>query len=1203
MKMSRILTASIFVMLCCLATSLAGQSGRATITGQVTDIQGAVVDEVEVDVVNIDTGVSYRGKTNGSGIYVVPDLAPGNYRLVVRKDGFRTINKTGLDLHLQDTLEQNFVLAVGSTTESVTINAEAPLLKTETSELGTTMGSLQDLPLNLSTDQGREMDLFALQVTPGVEGNTWTTHIVGTPSFSKVVLIDGTLQQGSETGSVDEDYPPMDAIQEFKVDTGGTVGQESAYTAGGAFMFSMKSGTNKFHGSAFYSHQNEAFNANTWLNDYSCHVNGGSACRKAFDRQHDYIISGGGPIFKDKTFFFGAFEQYRFQNYTEAGTPATLPTPAFLNGDFSALLTTTPVVAGSSTTDACSNQLFVGAIIDPTTGCYFSFNGKLNAIDPSRFSAVSKKIVNIYAQNYQPRNSNLTQNGGVPSVNNPFFHQSQFSIKVDHNILNSDKIASSFIWTERPRMLIDQSGVWDSSTSLTGGPLARSRLQKVTSRSFRLSESHTFSPSLLNVASLTYLRYRNPTVAESASGDWSQQLGLGSTGAGNFPEIHFGSAVGGVAESTIGYSTNGEYVSNIFVGDDSLTWTKGRHTLTLGGEVRGFQINTNNPGGPLIFNFSNDQTGAPTQPWASSVGFGFASFLLGDVQQAQEKTQINLYGRRKELSLFSADTFKASQRLTLVLGLNWGQTYPWKERYGNWGSFNTSKINPTLGIPGVMEYATPGTSFEGPLHWTDFAPRVGASYKLTDRIVARGAYGISYVPIGSNYWAGVPYGFAPQAAATNIVNKTANFTPAFNWDGGYPGVSVPGALDPNYLTWGMVSVSPHSLTPGRVQQFNAGGQIQLAKSTMLSLNYLGTRGSRLHDGELENNSPSTNTYLGLLNSPNFWDWVSDSASATAAGVPYPYAGFSGYAWQTITPFPQVTNTFGPIFYVNSPLGISQYDSFQAEVVQRQSYGLTFDLSWALSHQRTNTDEYNGNFQETWVDHPGIQNISDTSYGANLVRPWNQSIFKGYVVYSLPFGRGRKFLSDSRGLMDAVLRGWTVSTTLYYGSGVPLGYGAGVYNPGSETPIYSTNYYPGWINGSYSPGVVYANLTPGADLSNHFSKGKFNPGNPTAAGAYFSPSAFTNPSYGSLGNAGPYVPSLAGFGSAEEDLSVSKEFAFGERFRMELRGEFFDVFNRHYFADPDTNLASPTFGYVLTTAANRQSGVYARQGQISARISW
>jgi len=147
-----------------------------------------------------------------------------------------------------------------------------------------------------------------------------------------------------------------------------------------------------------------------------------------------------------------------------------------------------------------------------------------------------------------------------------------------------------------------------------------------------------------------------------------------------------------------------------------------------------------------------------------------------------------------------------------------------------------------------MEYATPGTSFEGPLHWTDFAPRVGAHTRFLIESLLALPTGFLMFRLARTIGVECRTGSAPQAVATNIVNKTANFAPAFNWDGGYPGVSIPGTKDPNYLTWGMVSVSPHSLTPGRVQQFNAGGQIQLSKSTLLSLNYLGTRGGRLHDG-------------------------------------------------------------------------------------------------------------------------------------------------------------------------------------------------------------------------------------------------------------------------------------------------------------------------------------------------------------------
>jgi hypothetical protein len=198
------------------------------------------------------------------------------------------------------------------------------------------------------------------------------------------------------------------------------MGQQSANSAGGVFMFFLKSGTNQFHGSVYGSMQNEALNANTW----------GNKSRTPLDRMQDYAVGGGGPIIKDKTFFFAAFEQYRFTDFVDVGTPSTVPTSAFLNGDFSALLTNTPVGAN----DACGNTIYKGAIIDPTTGCYFTFNSKLNVINPARFSSVSKQIIGIYQQYYQPANAALTDNAVFPNYNTPWFHQTQFSIKADHNI-------------------------------------------------------------------------------------------------------------------------------------------------------------------------------------------------------------------------------------------------------------------------------------------------------------------------------------------------------------------------------------------------------------------------------------------------------------------------------------------------------------------------------------------------------------------------------------------------------------------------------------------------------------------------------------------------------------------------------------------------------------------------------------------------
>jgi hypothetical protein len=505
--------------------------------------------------------------------------------------------RSGITLDVTQVAEVNVTLKLGQATEVVEVTAEVPLLQTETTDVGATMthDAIQDIPLNLSTNQGRELEQFAYQVTPGVEGGVWQNNISGTPAFSKQVLIDGTMQQGSESGSISEDYPPLDAVQEFKVDSGGTSGQESTNTAGGAFMFSLKSGTNQFHGSAYFSMQDEFLNAKPWNDNAYWNQSG----RNPLDRMQDYAVSGGGPIIKNKTFFFAAFEQYRFTDFVDVGTPSTVPTTAFLNGDFSALLTSTPVPVSQGAppaTDACSNPLYVGAIIDPTTGCYFDYNGKFNTIDPARFSSVSKQIVSLYQQYYQPVNAGLTDNAIFPNYNTPWFHQTQFSIKVDHAISNADKLTSSFIYTDRPRMLIN------------------------------------------------------------------------------------GGSGGGI--------------------------------------------------------------------WSNAAPF----------------------------------------------------------------SGQTSRLEP------------------------------GASYKITNRIVARGSYGLSYVPIGENYWEGVPYNFAPGFQGTNIVPQNGTL-PAFNWDSGYPGTFVPGTPgNKDFLTWGMVTVSPKSLVPGRVQEFSGGVEIEPIRDVRVSLGYMGNRG-------------------------------------------------------------------------------------------------------------------------------------------------------------------------------------------------------------------------------------------------------------------------------------------------------------------------------------------------------------------------
>ena len=1161
---------SLFLM---FAAALMAQQDRATIAGTVTDPSGAVIPAVAITATNLETKVQTAAVTNGDGLYQVPNLPVGQYSVLFHKTGFESIERTNLTLTISQVAEIDVTLKIAAVAQVVEVTAAAPILQTQTNDLGgtVTLNAFRELPLSISG--GRDIMAFAFATTPGVEGNSWTTYIAGAQAFSNEVLIDGTLAQESETGQVLESEPHMEAVEEFRVDTGGTSGAAAMYTAGGTFSFILKSGTNQFHGSAVEFVQNEALNANSWMSDYEAAANPSQAWqyKKPRSRHEDYAFSAGGPIKKNKTFIFGAFEQYRKADYSLGSYSQTVPTADFLAGNFSALLDKSTQLG----TDVGGNPIYKGAIIDPTTQLVFPNN----TIPQNRFSKVSQQVVSLYQQYYKPLGSGLINNDPMTSSNNPWFHQTQVSFKVDHNFSEDNRLAGSFIYAQRPRILDDQGGVWDPQDP-DGGPLSHARMQEVSDAKYRLSDSHNFSATKLNVASFTYEYFKNPSTATSASGGWPSKLGFGNTGAGNFPQISF-SSTNGVGESEIGNSDLGFYVDNNYIYDDTFTWIKGRHTLRFGGEFRAFEINSHGANGTLGFSFNNAQTGAPKESWGSQVGFAFASFLLGDVYNAGMGTADDLYGRRKSTSLFAEDSFRVNARLTLNLGLNWNQTYPFHEKYGHWASFDTAYKDPTTGAPGDVAYlSNGGQSFEGSTRWQDFAPHFGFAYKITNRIVARGAYSLFDVPNGTDYWNGVPYGFAPGYFPTNQVAQTSNFAPAFNWDNGYPGKPVSGTLDPNYLNWTMVSMSPKSLLPGIVNQWNAGVEFELTNNTRLSVNYLATRGTHLHDGSLQQDQGPLGSYTSFLQKDgpgtHEWDWVWNPATAAAAGVPYPYPGYSNYAFAALSPFPQISGAFDQLFYVGSPVGRSQYDSLQVEVTHPTSYGLTMDMSYTFAHQRTTTSS---NFQEGWGSWTDIQNLSDLSWDANYIEPYDQSIVKGYLLYTLPFGKGRRLVSGQNRWVNGLVSNWTLGTTLYYSTGTPLS-------------IYSSNYYPGLSS------AIYANVAPGADLNRHFSGPKFNPSNASDSGnLYFNPAGFSNPAFGDFGNSGPYVAGLNGFGTASENLALYKDFHIKESMKLQLRGEFFNVLNRHYFDNPNTSISNPNFGDVMSVGGPQ------RVGQLGVRFEW
>ena len=311
MTLRHIVLACATLALVCLSDGvLRAQSERGTIRGLIVDATNSAIERVSVTATNVDTGVTTASISDRDGLYSLLNLPPGRYDLAFEKDGFRPLVHA-MTVGVQSALRLDVTLQVGGVRDSVTVNATSPLLDSRSGATGTTLQNavITNLPLNITS--GRSIENFAYAIAPGVEGNNWTSNIVGGAPFTKEVILDGTSATIQIQGHITESSPPMEAVQEFKIDTSG-MPAEYGRTGGGVFNFSLRSGTNALHGSAYGQFRHEAFDANTWMNDYLASADPANTdlYAKPRDRQQLGGVSLGGPVRENKTFYFLSFEEY-----------------------------------------------------------------------------------------------------------------------------------------------------------------------------------------------------------------------------------------------------------------------------------------------------------------------------------------------------------------------------------------------------------------------------------------------------------------------------------------------------------------------------------------------------------------------------------------------------------------------------------------------------------------------------------------------------------------------------------------------------------------------------------------------------------------------------------------------------------------------------------------------------------------------------
>jgi hypothetical protein len=1162
-----------------LAGRLFAQSDRGSISGTVQDPAAALLPGVQVQVTNLGTSQAVTAMTDSSGLYRVGQLPIGSYSVRFTKEGFEALDRTGITLLIGQNAEIDATLRVGRANETVEVSGAASLLQTQDSTVSTNLNgeAVSELPLNVQGS--RNLSNFIFAYVPGAEGSDYASHIDGGMALTKEVLIDGTSAVSQLGGYISESQPPMEAVQEFEVDTAG-IGADAGRSGGGVFRYEFKSGTNQIHGSLFgvlHDTGLDAISANDHLLAFEQPVNAPYFLRKS-DSLSDWGGGFGGPIKKDKLFYYVGFERY-MQSMWSVGAPSrTVPTDAMMGLDSSGgvtayadlspmLSTNVPVLTygGAPALDSCGQPVYQGAIVDPATatngafGCVFPNN----QIPTSRISKVSSQILQLYHQYYQPVNA-LTANDPGPAYQpDPWFHNTQSSVKMDYYLSSRQHLAGSFYWDDYPRINADQGGAW-SITAPNGGPMANSYWHNTTAPGVRINDAITISPHLLNTVYGTFNRFRNPSIAVSQTGHWDQKLGL-LDGAGNFPLMYFDSGMyfgganyqNGWNFSPIGSQYNDYYAGNTYIYNDELAWSRGRNNIKAGVEFRAMQFNYHTDDGtftggyPIIFD--------PTQTapnWYDFnaydlVGNSFASFLLGDVYNAENNNPDNEYGRRKAFSWYASDDIRVNSRLTFNVSLRWDFNNPYKEKYGHWSNFTLNALNPVTGEMGEYQYLTNGSqSFERRQDYFNYSPHIGVAYKITDKTVARANFGIFFTPLNMNTWGGVPYqqdgdeGFHP-------ITQEANF----NWDGGYNPTSTQ-VKTPQYTQADVISVDPRSLSPGNVQQYSVGVQRELDRVTKLDVNWIQSHSYHLQSGIFQTNQPT------VANMQNYY---------ATGQCPASYNGYwngVGPAWACITPYPQAEAGYGPLLSVGVPYGNSDYKSIQFSVTRRAAHGLSLlaSYNWSRTHGDVDSD-----FQELWGT-GSLQNIYDLKDEAKDISDFDQThIVKGYIIYNLPFGRGKQLFSSASTLTDAFIGGWSLDGDFHYNTGTPIS-------------VHSTNYYDGFS-------AVYVNLVSGCKLTTGTRK---------LFESYLNTSCFQNPTNNQLGNGGNYQSEVRSPGLATEDLGVHKSVAMGpdRAYNLTVRLEFFNVFNRSTLGGPDTNMADGTFGQIIN-----YGGVGGRVGQFGARLTF
>ena len=1185
------------VSLLCAAGVLA-QSDRGTITGTVSDSAGAVVPNAAVVAANAETGVLSKTVTTSTGNYTIPSLPAGRYDLTVEVTGFKKYIQRGINVQVAETVRVDVGLEVGTASESVTVSADAAILKTEDAEQSETYTGdhLNSLPINFGIGGGAIRNpLSFVELAPGSSLNGWNDiKVNGAPNGTFRIIFEGQDTTSNLNPRVsDESQPSMESIQEFTLQTS-NYAPEFGQVTGGLFNFTARSGTNQFHGSAYEYSTNEDLGAGQPFTD-----SGHGHLLRPPNRQNDFGATVGGPVWipkvyngHDKTFFFFSYEMYRKHQGTDQF--GTVPTAAMRGGDFSSILT-----GKALGTDPLGRTILENTIYDPTTARTVSGQTVTdpfpnNVIPTSRLDPVALKVQNLLPQPTRAGNVNNFEEKFITSK-----IQAIPTVKVDHNF-NVKSHLSGYYSSQRTDKDNTQDGFPD--------PVSARRLQIIRSNTVRLNFDYTVSPTVLLHFGAGFTRYHNPdTAPPSITGYNVSALGLKTAAGPGFPQFqNIGSnSFGGVNEAggagnSIGPVNENLYVDNKPTGVASATIVHGNHSFKAGGEWRlDTFTNRNSLGTAGVYGFSTAQTSLPSTNGqvlnGGGVGFAYASFLLGQVNNASVSNTADPQYRKMAWSMFAQDTWRMTRKLTVTYGLRYDYQPAPHELYHRTSEFAPTVANPSAGgLLGATLYEGSGAGRCNCSFTTTYpyaiGPRLGVAYQLDPKTVIRAGWGLTYGQAPNfNYIGG---GNSLGMGFNSIAFSNPTFgSPVFQLSNGL-------TYDPNALYAATYAVgirpdpgqidNPPSLVnrnggrPPRMNQWNISVQREIAKDLVVEAAYVGNRGVwETANGLVNLNAltPQRIAQFGLnVNNPSDLALLTsklNSPQAQAAGFKAPYPGYSlgNTVAQSLRPFPQ----FGSVGVIWAPLGDSWYDALQVKVSKRFSHGLEFTANYTRSKNLTTAEDQDG----TTIP---VNNVFNRRVNKTYSRNDQPNIFVASFTYQVPGWNHNSWTKQ-------ILGGWQVGGILRYASGTPI-----------QVPAANNSL------GSVLFQNTFVNRVPGQPLFlKDLNCGCIDPNKDLV----LNPAAWSQPAPGQFGTAAAYYNDYRYARRPDEELSLGRMFRIKERMSFQIRAELFNVFNRTYLNNPANTNAQATTSYNANGTLSSGFGyinpgsVYAspRTGQLVARFQF